>query len=225
MLPLVGLFVPAATAAAAAPSQAAGAASKTPQHLTDTGAQFWEWAVKEPIPTNPLTDLTGKYCNRGQDGETWFLGGVFTAPTNPNPPSQVTRTCTVSAGKKLVFPVLNDVEGNSTPGPTNTVSGWRKIAAANIATATAMAVTVDGRKLPASDLKYEESRVFRLKLGDNNIFGLTPQVVKSTVDAGYYVHLDQLPAGKHTIHIQGSATPGGSPFSVDVTYNLTISRP
>ena len=217
MLLLVGLFVPAATATAAQPPQPAGVNANAPQPLTDTGVQFWKWALKEPASTNPLTDTTGQFCDRGQHGRTWFLGGIFSL----TPVGAVTRKCTVPAEKELVFPVLNDIEGGL-PGDPTTVAQWRAAAVAAVATATDMVVTVDGRKLPASDLKYEESRVFSLTLPANNIFAVPgPVLFDPIVDVGYYVHLRPLSPGKHTIRIQGSA----GAFVLDVTYKLTIRRP
>jgi hypothetical protein len=218
MLLLVALFVPAATATAAQTPQPAGVNANAAQPLTDTGVQFWKWALKEPAPTNPLTDTTGQFCDRGQHGRTWFLGGIFSVSQAP-----VTRKCTVPAEKDLVFPVLNDIEGGL-PGDPTTVAQWRAAAVAAVATATGMVVTVDGRKLPASDLKYEESRVFSLTLPANNIFAVPgPVLFDPIVDVGYYVHLRPLSPGKHTIHIQGSAFAGA--FVLDVTYTLTIRRP
>jgi hypothetical protein len=46
----------------------------------------------------------------------------------------------------------------------------------------------------------------------------------ASVDDGYYVKLDPLKVGPHTLHIQAVA-PGPDPlhpFTVDVTYHLTI---
>jgi hypothetical protein len=39
---------------------------------------------------------------------------------------------------------------------------------------------------------------------------------------GYWVLLNPLPAGNHTIHLHGEIPDWG--FAVDVTYNLTVLR-
>jgi hypothetical protein len=66
--------------------------------------QWWNWALKEPTETSPLTDTTGEDCARNQNGAVWFLAGTFI-----DPPIAVTRDCTVPAGKAIFFSFGNTV--------------------------------------------------------------------------------------------------------------------
>lgn len=64
--------------------------------------QWWNWALKEPDATSPLTDTSGEDCARNQVGPVWFLAGTFFGPA-------VERSCTVPAGKAIFFPFANTV--------------------------------------------------------------------------------------------------------------------
>lgn len=70
------------------------------------GLTFGEWASKWhtwlysiPAPINPATDTTGKNCAQNQAGPVWFLAGTTGGA--------VDRTCSVPAGKGLVFPIIS----------------------------------------------------------------------------------------------------------------------
>jgi hypothetical protein len=87
-------------------------------------ARWWQWAISIPSSVNPLTpksiDPTGAaYCMVGQQGEDWFLGGVFKevdilpASTRAQASGkgtlikEVKRKCTIPLGKSILIPVLN----------------------------------------------------------------------------------------------------------------------
>src|SRR5438874_7424155 len=61
-------------------------------------AAWWEWVFSLPVTASPQFDTAD--CSAGQSGPVWFLGGTFFGGT-------ITRTCTIPAGKTLVFPVAN----------------------------------------------------------------------------------------------------------------------
>jgi hypothetical protein len=213
LLLIFSLFFPAAAATAAVPSPASGAIGSAHGEFTTTGARFWSWALAQPAATNPLTDTTGKFCDEGQRGGTWFLAGTL-----DNAP--VTRTCTVPASKELVFPVVNNgyFAFFNDPPDQRTEAFVRDQVAFVKDGATNMRVTIDGMQLSKSQIRFEESRLFSVTLPADNLFG-QPEgfLLDPCVDAGYYVHLDALRSGKHTIHIQG-ALPN---LTVDVTYKIT----
>ena len=66
-------------------------------------ARWWQWVISIGQSENPLLDPTGADCAVGQEGPVWFLGGTFGGPA--------TRSCTVPAGKALLIPVLNVLDG------------------------------------------------------------------------------------------------------------------
>jgi hypothetical protein len=63
---------------------------------------WWQYALGQPKPTNPLLDPTGANCAQGQSGGVFFLTG-----TSPPAPGTVTRdACTVSGRRALFFPLI-----------------------------------------------------------------------------------------------------------------------
>ena len=88
-------------------------------------AQWWQWVFSIPSSVHPLsektTDSTGAgYCMVGQQGETWFLGGIFKvvdiaavrrqAKSEGNEginTVEIERKCLIPIGKTILIPVLN----------------------------------------------------------------------------------------------------------------------
>ncbi|MFL6424047.1 MAG: hypothetical protein ACJ71R_10700 [Nitrososphaeraceae archaeon] len=67
--------------------------------------------------------------------------------------------------------------------------------------------------------------MFNVTLPENNALGLKPQTSPALSDE-YWVFLQPLPPGSHTIHASGSlvdfTTTGTVNFASDVIYHLTI---
>jgi hypothetical protein len=75
----------------------------------------------------------------------------------------------------------------------------------------------------------EKSIIFRLVLPEDNVFGVTEDVVPElilspSVDEGFYLFLTPLTPGQHTIRWQSNADCG---VSEDITYrwNVAPGRP
>lgn len=60
---------------------------------------WWTWAGSEPEESNPVSDTTGQYCDRGQQVGVWLLAGSFG--------ETVTRRCAAPAGVPFAGPVIN----------------------------------------------------------------------------------------------------------------------
>jgi hypothetical protein len=176
-------------------------------------ADWWTWALSQPVETNPLLDTSGERCAVGQNGPVWFLAGSFTS-------DPVTRKCTVPAGTGLLIPVINEFYCAlaSDPDYQQTEAYARSQVSDVQDTASGLSVTVDGRH--ARRLTYEESEVFSVVLPANNIFGLPEgTLLDPCVDAGYYALIAPLSVGEHTIRIEGTF----GTFSVKVTYQITVA--
>jgi len=178
--------------------------------LEQLTAQWWQWAFSIPTPQNPFLDPNGGNCMIGQRGSVWFLAG-----------GTATRNCSVPEGATLFFPVINQVGYNSPncqQGPENlSVKELRKATSdfINSVKLTDLHVELDGRAIYRFD--RVQSDVFSLALPSDNIGGCPPGIYSPAVDDGYYVKLDPLKVGPHRLRIRVTA-----PFSLDVTYNLTI---
>jgi len=185
-------------------------------------ARWWQWALEVPTSESPVADPTGQFGAANQPhGNVWFLAG--------NNGGSTVRTLTIPSGKALFFPIVNIVDwedGTLTGGggkifrTQNPVQTAQSLVSMVMATASGMSCTVDGNPVPITSDNLEVSTPFTFNLGDDNIFGVPAGVYYPAVDSGYYVMLQPLSPGPHTIHFAG--TIGFFGFSLDVTYNLTV---
>jgi len=189
-------------------------------------SEWWQWALSIPTSENPQLDTTGGKCVVGQRGSVWFLAGVSGGGT-------ATRTCSVPADKVLYFPVINSVNINAPnvcgQGPENvSVRDLRAFSAAFIDGATNLSVEVDSEAI--KNFRRVQSQVFEVALPEDNLFdapctsaglGNVPAGIYSpAVDDGFYVRLNPLKEGNHTLHFHAENPSQG--FVEDVTYELTV---
>jgi hypothetical protein len=196
----------------------------------DWSASWWQWALSLPLAGHPLFDETGAQCGAGQSGPVWFLGGVFNVTG-----SAVRDECTVPSGKSLFFPILNvacdNVEGNG-----DTATALRACADFFASLATDLRVEVDGSSIPNPNRFRVLATSFSFEVPEDNLlkaFGAptTAGTCFTKPDGrcepylaagdGFYVMLNPLSDGRHTIHFKGTF---GDPinFTTDVTYHLTV---
>lgn len=190
----------------------------------DLSSDWWQWALSIPVGENPLPDATGAKCMVGQHGSDWFLAGTFGA-------SSATRACSIPAGVSLYFPVANFVGfdtpnacgQDSTPLPS---SFYRGLAADFIDGVSQLSVSLDNQ--PIKTIQHVRSKVFSITLPQENLFadacapfgGLPAGVYSPAIDEGFYVRLDPLAPGIHTVVIHAANPSQG--FLLDVTYDLTV---
>jgi hypothetical protein len=156
----------------------------------------------------------------------WFLEGAIRGAGN------VIRTCSLPEGKALFFPLLNLVDINGTTQP---VKELRAEIAGCLDAATNISLVVDGQAIPSKELMRSRVRSvpFAAVIPPEGVPTdppLAAGIYSPAIDDGYYVMLKPLPVGTHILHFTG-ASPGCDypptglhvdPFSVDVTYQLTI---
>ena len=187
--------------------------------LRDLAAEWWQWTLSVPPGESPILDPTRVKCMVGQHGPIWLLPGSFGG--------EVTRTCTVPAGKVLVVPVINfmffDTPNACGQGPDPIpLSEMREIADAAIDGATGISATFDGQ--PVANLRRVRSRVFELTLPEDNLFdvactgGLPGGVYATAIDDGFYAVIKPLKPGNHTLHLQAEVPEAD--FVIDTTYHL-----
>jgi hypothetical protein len=181
-------------------------------------AKFWQWVLPIPKDLNPAIDNTGQKCAQSQSGPVWLLLGAIAGSAE--------RTCTIPAGKAILFPLLNS-ECSYTETPTaRSESDLRTCALAGDASATNLQATVDGRNLQQVDKYRVQSGLFNVTLAENNILGVHGGPTKSVSD-GWWVFLQPLSVGRHEIHFGGvlgnpTVTSTQPRYVVDVTYHLTV---
>ena len=59
----------------------------------ELASEWTNWLTAEPIATNPAFDPDGRFCDRNQQGDVWFLASTFDGIAD--------RTCTVPASKAI----------------------------------------------------------------------------------------------------------------------------
>jgi hypothetical protein len=183
----------------------------------DWSTAWWQWSVSIPTDKSPLKDNTGINCIQGQSGPVWFLAGTFGGAAE--------RTCTIPAGKAIMFPVYNGECSYVEYPQYKTESELRNCAKAQIDKVTNLAASIDGTSIPDIKKYRSQSPLFDLNLPNNNVFGLSPGPTKSVAD-GFWIILQPLSAGKHDIHFSGSAvdftSSGVQNFATSATYHLTV---
>jgi hypothetical protein len=220
----------AATAATAAASPDSIVIPPQQERYAQLGVLWWKWALAIPAAESPLTDPTGAFCAVGQNGGTWYLAGT-TGGT-------ATRSCTIPAGKRIFFPVVNTefdypCPANLFPGfqpaPGQTLkdfltygnSAYPGGAVGFIDQATNLQATLDGANIPILSSYRGTSNMFSFA-GDPSLTATVDPCItgsqQKAVSDGYWLMLAPLSPGQHTL--QFGATQGTNPEGA--TYNLTV---
>lgn len=189
-------------------------------------AQWWQWALSVPDAVNPLKDFTGQNCAARQIGDVWFLAGSFST-------GSVERSCTIPAGKSIFFPVINQSYAAFLSDPPETQTDDFVRAAAACASPVIISVaSIDDIKItdptkfftgPSGSL----SPLFNIQMPPDNIFSkyykikdIPEWLLRPTAEQGYYLFVNPLSVGRHTIRWIASGCAEG--FQQDIKYNLTV---
>jgi hypothetical protein len=197
---------------------------------------------------NPLFDKSGVDCGVGQSATSpvFFLAGVINVSG-----TATRNECTAQAGRRLFFPVLNVEADNEFQSSELAEGQLRALADTFVKTVTDLHASIDGvavTNLPAFRTK---SPAFTYTMpATDNILGIscsgttspectdrhrksvpfagltctstTPSTCSTpAVSDGFWLMLEPLSAGSHTINFGGTFGPPIN-FTLDITYNLTI---
>jgi len=186
-------------------------------------ARWWQFVFGLPQADNPLDDTTGALCGKGQWGPVIFLVGT----TGGDP---VVRTCIIPGNKGILIPIITF--GGSVPDDAASVGELSSLVKSvlDMVDLNTLTFTIDG--VPVKNLEnYRfQSPVFTYTGHVPNIYsefgcaGTAPHCYEGYNDQGvaegYWILLNPLPAGQHTIHLHGEIPDWA--FTVDVTYHLTV---
>ncbi len=196
------------------------------------GYEWWMWVLNLPADNNPLFAEGNMDCSVGQKGDVWFLAGSFGQVAD--------RTCTIKKDKALFIPILNGFmwtpldfntpeDCGNTPGMTRqeVIRDCRTLVAANIDKATKIACVLDGvpchwSKQIVRAQSVAKSYLIRSGTIVADMFGYAPGLRKVAISDGYWIMLDPLRPGQHTLRV-ASRYDGNANFNLDVTYHLTVS--
>jgi hypothetical protein len=211
-------------------------------------AAQWTWELQATDdPTHPVVDQNPGTatnpepvnCALGQSGNVWFLAGT----TYAQPFTTTYRSCSVPAGRFLFFPLvdawLDNLSCPGTPDGTLTADQLRAGITPFIdgVDTASLHASVDGRSVggltgdPAAFRAQGNGFVYTLPA--NNALGpfgcgtpfpagtMTPP--PGAFADGYYVMLPPMSVGTHQLSFGGSESAGGSTFSQDIHYTITVT--
>lgn len=190
----------------------------------DWSAAWWQYVLSINKASNPVWDTAGFNCGVGQSaGPVFFLVGAATD-------AEITRSCTIPAGKVLVIPIIN-VECStveSAPFLGSNGQELRTCAAAFVdgVGKNTLKVTIDYKSVRDVHEFRVQSPVFNFVMpADDNYLDLPGVTSGASLSDGYWLILKPLSPGHHVIHLEGAYVSGpGAGFSQNVTYDLTVQR-
>lgn len=179
------------------------------QTIGEWTANWWQWAFSQSMPNDAFTDATGANAAVGQTGPVFFVAGT-TGGT-------ATRSFTVPGDRFLLVPLINI----TAIGLPSDEAALRSVAASFVDNVTNLTAVIDGTSVLNLSSYREVSPAFSYVAGTNNPFSLPPGPSGSevAVSDGYWLMLDPLGLGVHTIEFGGENTSAG--FTVHVTDTVT----
>lgn len=159
--------------------------------LGEWSAEYWKWAFSFPVATNPLLDTTGEFAHLGDVGGPVFFVAAGGAGT-------VSREFTVPGDRFLFFPMFTVA---FYVGPGDTLADAQQFVDGLFATTTELHASVDGVPIPDLFSRWEVSPVFSLTIPPDGLGA--PGVYTEAYSGGFWIMLQPLPAGQHTLVFGG----------------------
>lgn len=176
---------------------------------------WWQWALSIPKSTNPVVDMSGKYASFSQIYNVFFLAGRFGSEGDVYPQ----RSCTVPYGRPILFPVLN-CEANRLEYPFLTDD--RDLidhVERDIDGIIRKECFIDDEVAPIVRIRSDPS-IFPLNICRENGLGVQSVGMTRAAADGYWVFLEWLSKGPHSISFRGSCEQGRLKSGAD--YNVHI---
>ena len=151
----------------------------------------------------------------------WFLVGTLA-------PKRWTAPARCRTGTALLFPLINNAFFAFLNDPAEQRTEEFIRAQVTCVQGTEFPVVeIDGKPVANPNDYLEQSVIFKVILPEDNIFGVTEEQVPEltlfpSVDEGFYLFLNPLPPGSHTIHFQVKPLGCGVEEIADITYHLNV---
>lgn len=173
--------------------------------MGEWSAEWWKWALSFPNATNPLNDTSGALASLGDvPGPVFFVGGhddiAFQVPTN----------------KYLFFPLITSVFVVE-PAFGDTLADGQAFVSDDFANMTNLHAELDG--VPIANLASYGvfSPVFSATIPADGFAGFDQGTFSEVVASGYWLMLEPLTAGQHSLVF------GGSVFDFDIETRASIN--
>jgi len=187
-------------------------------------AEWWKWFLSIPTPDHPGV---GGDCNEGQSGPVFFLAADFTGSAGV--------PCTIPAGKAILLAMVN-VECSTVEAPPFFGTDEEELRAcakcfADQIVVSSLEATLDGKGLKDLGSYRAASPLFTFEYPADNIFGIPGgPATGDSVSDGYWLLLNPLPAGDHTLSFGGAfefpegecGLDAGTAFGFASVYELTV---
>jgi hypothetical protein len=188
--------------------------------ISEWAEDWWEWVLQGPADGNPQTDETGNFADVENDGPVFFIAGTFGNPLN----DPVERSFEVPDGTPLLIPILNDIyiTFNTDEHPralaNESLRDWKR-------SVEDLFLVIDGVEVKNLDSHFlrtdffspgrsEEGNLLWDFLGD-----LPPKEdLFPSRSAGYWVMVEDLAPGEHTIQFGGTTSTGISANVIDTIF-------
>jgi len=222
---LAGILTLTVFGAALAENPNPGVFPNEGQKYGQLGARWWQWAYSFPAAEVPFVNTGGPVdISAGQKSAVWFLAG---AAFGLGP---VTRSGEVPAGKFLFFPLVNLVndypcppEFGFEPPPGETLKHFLQRTGNEyldyfVPDPATLFAEIDGVSLTNLPSYRATSNLFKFT-ADPALTGMDPCITGTRqpgVAVGYWLLLEPLSPGVHTLHF------GGPSAGQDITYILTV---
>ena len=177
-------------------------------------AAMLQWVFSVPTEQNAITDTTGAFADVGQSGPVFFLPGNLGGTT--------VREVTVPEGKALFIGLLGYVWVQFPDDPIYTIDELREMIAPFQDNPRLLTCEIDGKKVRNLRRYRAQSPVFSVTVPAGNLLELDPGTYAPCVDDGYYLLVEPLSRGRHTIRFAAESNDG---FSLDVTYHIEVVGP
>lgn len=188
--------------------------------LAEWSGEWNKYVYSLPEFPGPLSDTTGENANLNQSGSVFFLVGTFTG-------EPVTRKISVNENQLLFLPLISIGNNNFGLPPNTPPQTAEELGSFNkevIDGTTSLFFNLDNVALSKDKLfqHRETPAPFNVTLPENNFYGEPAGSSSIVASDGYWLMVEPLSVGKHTINFGGSLTFFGQSFSQDNTYEISV---
>jgi hypothetical protein len=175
--------------------------------------RWWQWLLSCPKDINPALDGNGCHADVNQSGPVWFLAGTFGEHKYPR------RQCAIPRNKYVLFPVINYeiniIEKSTLHSDMDLINDVVE----DMNDIVHLEAVLDKNAVPIHRIQ-SDPKTFLIELPPNNCMGITGGRIKCAAD-GYWVFLQCLSPGKHTIYFHGACSGGFRNSTAE--YSITVS--
>lgn len=189
----------------------------------DWAEQWWEWAANIPAASNPVLDPTGAFSYLGDQGDVFFLAGVFGGG------DPIHRTVTVRDDQFLFFPLLNAITWDA----YSAYDDFERDLIETMGDIEDLFASLDGVAYGSKDdllgWLQQSPDDFDLDILEGGFFNETGDEpgIRQAQQRGYYLTIAPLAVGTYVLKFGGRSRPNGAyadwdPNIQDITYTLRV---